>query len=263
MKRGVQYNLLIVLLMTIYTKLTMKTIIQKWGITIYILLLSLHLYAQILGNSFKNLHFFSKIILLPFLILFLINQNGFKQHSKSKWLVIIALFGSFCGDVLLTNEKYFILGMVAFMTTHIFNILFFNQINRIGEPKSNKFKGYSIFLLSFCVLIFFQLRGAMGSLIYPILVYMALICSAALMAIHAGGNLKGAIISKLFWLPGMLFFISSDTVLAFNKFSWEKSGLHIHNIGLVTMLTYGIAQLLLVKGFELYFKQQAAAEINN
>jgi hypothetical protein len=26
------------------------------------------------------------------------------------------------------------------------------------------------------------------------------------------------------------------------------------------MLTYGIAQLLLVKGFQLYFKQQAAAQ---
>ena len=126
----------------------------------------------------------------------------------------------------------------------------FNQLNKIGATKSNKLKGYTIFLLAFCVLIFFQLKGAMGSLIYPILVYMVLISSAALMAIHAGGNVKAALISKLFWLPGMLFFIASDTVLAFNKFSWEKSGLHIHNIGLVTMLTYGIAQLLLVKGFQ-------------
>jgi hypothetical protein len=75
------------------------------------------------------------------------------------------------------------------------------------------------------------------------------------MAIQAGGNTKANIISKLFWLPGMLFFITSDTVLAFNKFSWEKIGPHIANIGLVTMLTYGIAQLLLVKGFQLYFKQ--------
>jgi uncharacterized membrane protein YhhN len=247
----------------------MRSIIQKWGVTIYVLLLSIHLYAQILGDSFSTLQLVTKILLLPLLICFLMAQESFGKLSNSKWLIIIALFGSFLGDILLSNQASqfikgvdsFILGMVAFMTTHIFNIMYFNKQHAIGQAKSNKFKGFTIFLLSFCVLIFFQLKTAMGGLIYPILVYMALICSAALMAIHAGGNIKASLISKLFWLPGMLFFISSDTVLAFNKFSWEKSGIHIQNIGLVTMLTYGIAQLLLVKGFQLYFKQQAATQV--
>jgi uncharacterized membrane protein YhhN len=239
----------------------MRSIIQKWGVTVYVLLLSLHLYAQILGTNYSTLQFVTKILLLPLLICFLLAEESFSKLPNTKWFLIIALFGSFLGDVLLSKEvDNFILGMVAFMTTHIFNIIYFNKQNGIGQAKSNKFKGFAVFLLAFCVLIFFQLKAAMGGLIYPILVYMALICSAALMAIHAGGNLKASLISKLFWFPGMLFFISSDTVLAFNKFSWEKSGLHIQNIGLVTMLTYGIAQLLLVKGFQLYFKQQAAAQ---
>jgi len=246
----------------------MRLIIQKWGVTFYVLLLSLHLYAQILGDSFSTLQFVTKILLLPLLICFLLAQERFSKLPNSKWLIIIALIGSFLGDILLSNQASqfvkgvdsFILGMVAFMTTHIFNIIYFHKQNGIGQAKSNKFRGVAVFLLAFCVLIFFQLKTAMGGLIYPILVYMILICSAALMAIQAGGNLKASLISKLFWLPGMLFFISSDTVLAFNKFSWEKSGLHIQNIGLVTMLTYGIAQLLLVKGFQLYFKQQAAAQ---
>jgi uncharacterized membrane protein YhhN len=159
----------------------------------------------------------------------------------------------------LTNEKYFIFGMVAFMTTHIFNIIFFNKQNGIGEQKSKKFMAFLVLLGVFCCLIFIQLKESMGGLIYPILVYMLLICSAALMAIHAGGNNKFTLISKLFWFPGMLFFISSDTILAFNKFDWS---IHhpIKNIGLVTMLTYGIAQLLLVKGFQLYLKQQTYSE---
>ena len=237
----------------------MKALIQKWGITIYILLLSMHLYAQVLGDKFSTLQFITKVLLLPTLIVLLMVQDSFTKAPNTKWLLIVALFGSFMGDVLLTYPAYFIMGMVAFMITHIFNILFFNKVNGIGQAKSKKFIGFAVLLLAFCVMIFFQLKAAMGGLIYPILVYMALICSSALMAIHAGGNVKATLISKLFWLPGMLFFISSDTVLAFNKFSWEKSGLPIHNIGLVTMLTYGIAQLLLVKGFELYLKQEAAS----
>jgi hypothetical protein len=53
----------------------------------------------------------------------------------------------------------------------------------------------------------------------------------------------------------MLFFISSDAILAFNKFDWS---IHhpIKNIGLVTMLTYGIAQLLLAKGYQIYFTKK-------
>jgi len=232
----------------------MKSLIQKWGITIYLLILSIHLYAQVLGDNFKNLQVITKVILLPILILFLTCQDTFKKNSNTKWFIIIALFGSFCGDVLLTNEKYFIIGMVAFMTTHIFNIIFFNNQNGIGQQKSKKLILFTILLIAFCVLIYFKLKGAMGGLIYPILVYMVLICTAALMSIHAGGNKKGELISKLFWFPGMLFFITSDTVLAFNKFDWSINH-PIKNIGLVTMLTYGFAQLLLVKGFQIYLKQ--------
>jgi len=237
----------------------MKTTIQKWGTTFYILILSVHLYAQVLGDSYSNLQFITKALLLPTLIIFLLAQDGFSKFPNTKWFIIIALFGSFMGDVLLTYPDFFILGMIAFMTTHIFNIIFFNKLNGVGQAKSNKFKVFALLLAGFCVLIFFQLKDAMGGLIYPVLVYMILICVAALMAIHAGGNLQGALISKLFWFPGMLFFISSDAVLAFNKFDWS---IHhpIKNIGLVTMITYGIAQLLLLKGFQLYIKQQTISD---
>jgi uncharacterized membrane protein YhhN len=233
----------------------MKLTFQKWGMTIYILLLSIHLYAQILGSAFSTLQFVTKILLLPTLMLFLAAQDFNEQSKKGKWFVFIAMFGSFMGDVLLSYDKLFIIGMVAFMTTHVFNILMFVKINPINQPKSKKLIIFTFLLIAFCVLIYLILQGAMGALIYPILVYMALICSAALMAIHAGGNKKGELISKLFWFPGMLFFISSDTVLAFNKFDWS---LHhpIKNIGLLTMLTYGIAQLFLAKGYQLYFTKK-------
>ena len=234
----------------------MKAFIQKWGITLYILSLSGHLYGQILGYKFITLQFVTKALLLPILILFIIAQDAFVKSPKHKWLIIMALFGSFLGDVLLTYPDYFILGMVAFMTTHVFNIMMFNKINGIGQPKTKKLIVFTFILSAFCVLIYYKLQAAMGNLIYPILVYMVLICSAALMAIHAGGTEKAELISKLFWFPGMLFFICSDTVLAFNKFDWSKH-YPIKNIGLVTMLTYGIAQILLVKGYQIYLKQQA------
>ncbi|NCW12912.1 MAG: lysoplasmalogenase [Chitinophagia bacterium] len=232
----------------------MKTIIQKWGVTIFILLLSIHLYAQILGADFKYLQWGSKFLLIPTLMTYLAAQNYFKSSNNGKWFVMLGLLGSFIGDVLLSFPNLFIIGMVAFMTTHIFNILFFIQFKPSPNSKNTKVYIYTTLLFCFCYLIYVTLKNAMGNLIYPVLVYMVLICSSAVTAVCTSRNENVKMIANLFWIPGMLFFITSDAVLAFNKFSWEKVGPHIKNIGLVTMMTYGIAQLLLVKGFDLYFK---------
>jgi len=145
--------------------------------------------------------------------------------------------------------------MVAFMTTHICNIIFFNGIKPAANKKLYKVFAVAALFLLFCFGIYHQLADSMGSLIYPILVYMLLICSSAIMAFRASLNDKTNLIAQLFWFPGMLFFITSDAVLAFNKFQWS---IHtpIPHIGLVTMMTYGVAQLLLTKGFQLYFKNK-------
>lgn len=231
----------------------MKTIFQKWGITIFILLLSVHLYAQILGEDFKYLQWGSKFLLIPTLMAFLAAQNLPNVSKKEKWFVMLALLGSLAGDLLLSFPNLFIAGMVAFMTTHIFNILFFTQHAPSMGYKNTKVYIYTLLLAIFCFIIYSNLKNAMGSLIYPVLIYMILICTSALSAVRASRNVQVKMIANLFWIPGMLFFITSDAVLAFNKFSWEKTGPHIKNMGLVTMMTYGIAQLLLVKGFQLYF----------
>ena len=232
----------------------MKPFIQKFGITIYLLILMLHLFAQLLG--YTSLQYGSKLVLLPLLMLFFYVQPFFATAAKSKYLILLGLFGSFLGDAFLLSEAYFIPGMIAFMTTHIFNILFFHPLKpKMGESKMKLYVSI-ILLAAFCAFVYFFLKDAMGTLIYPILVYMILISTSALYTVRASLNEKANKIADLFWTPGMLFFIASDAVLAFNKFYWSTQS-PIDNIGLVTMATYGIAQMLLVKGFQLYFAKTA------
>jgi uncharacterized membrane protein YhhN len=233
----------------------MKPFIQKFGITIYLLVLMLHLFAQLLG--YTSIQYGSKLVLLPLLMLYFFVQPFFTTAPKSKYLILLGLFGSFLGDTFLLSEAYFIPGMIAFMTTHIFNIFFFHPLKpKTGESKTKLY--VSILLLaSFCVFVYLFLKEAMGTLIYPILVYMLLISTAAIYTVRASLNQKATIIADLFWTPGMLLFIASDAVLAFNKFDWSIND-PIDNIGIVTMFTYGLAQFLLVKGFQLYFTKQSA-----
>ncbi len=230
----------------------MKPFIQKFGITIYLLILMLHLFAQLLG--YTSIQYASKLVLLPLLMLFFYVQPFFATAAKSKYLILLGLFGSFLGDAFLLSDAYFIPGMIAFMTTHSFNILFFHPLKpKMGESKT-KLHVSILLLAAFCVFVYLFLKDAMGTLIYPILVYMLLISTSAIYTVRASLNEKANKIADLFWTPGMLFFIASDAVLAFNKFYWSTQS-PIDNIGLVTMATYGVAQMLLVKGFQLYFSK--------
>ncbi len=230
----------------------MKPFIQKFGIIIYLLILMLHLFAQLLG--YTSIQYGSKLVLLPLLMLYIYVQPFFATAAKSKYLILVGLFGSFLGDAFLLSEDYFIPGMIAFMTTHSFNILFFHPLKpKMGESKT-KLHVSILLLAAFCVFVYLFLKDAMGALIYPILVYMLLISTSAIYTVRASLNEKANKIADLFWTPGMLFFIASDAVLAFNKFYWSTQS-PIDNIGLVTMATYGVAQMLLVKGFQLYFSK--------
>ena len=234
----------------------MKPFLQKFGMTIYLLVLMLHLFAQLLGYS--QIQIGSKLILLPLLMSFIYVQPFFATAPNSKYLILIGLFASFLGDAFLLSDAFFIPGMIAFMTTHICNIIFFHPLKPTAEVSKVKLLLAIVLLASFCVFIYVFLKDEMGSLIYPILVYMLLISTSAIYTVRASLNSKLTLIADLFWTPGMLFFIASDAVLAFNKFYWSSQS-PIDNIGLVTMATYGIAQLLLVKGFQLYFAKQVTA----
>jgi uncharacterized membrane protein YhhN len=229
----------------------MKSFFTKWGLTISLIVISIHLVSRFLGEEFILVEMISKGLFLPSLMMYLYVQDNV-SNKPGKNLVMIGLFGSFLGDVFLLSKSLFIPGMVAFMSTHIVNIIFFSKIYGLKQPKSLLLKMATLILVGFCVFIYFQLKTAIGPLIYPILVYMVLICAAALMAVHMSNNKGTNIIANNFWIPGMLFFIASDTVLAFNMFDWSIND-PIENIGLVIMITYGLAQFLLVKGFQMYF----------
>ena len=229
----------------------MKSFFAKWGLTISLIVISIHLVSRFLGEEFILVEMISKGLFLPSLMMYLYVQDNV-SNKPGKNLVMIGLFGSFLGDVFLLSKSLFIPGMVAFMSTHIVNIIFFSKIYGLKQHKSLLLKMATLILVGFCVFIYFQLKTAIGPLIYPILVYMVLICAAALMAVHMSNNKGTNIIANNFWIPGMLFFIASDTVLAFNMFDWSIND-PIENIGLVIMITYGLAQFLLVKGFQMYF----------
>lgn len=167
--------------------------------------------------------------------------------SALKIWIGLALLFSLGGDVLLmfqgTNSLFFLLGLSSFLLAHVFYIIFFHKVRLAESIRSRLWTLLSV-AVYYTLLISF-LNPWLGEMRLPVRVYGVVISFMLMLAMHmlflqnrkAGRCLLG----------GALLFVLSDSILAINKFyqSFEAAGF-------IIMLTYGLAQLLLVMGAAAY-----------
>jgi uncharacterized membrane protein YhhN len=179
---------------------------------------------------------------MPLLIAFFIFQTKNFASGLKKW-VTLALAFSWAGDVLLmfesANSNFFIFGLLAFLIAHIFYILFYENVIR----KEGLSKNYWWFLpvIIYYIALIYILSPNLGDMKLPVRIYGIVISYMLVQALQTGGikNFGAAVVM----IAGAVLFITSDSILAINKFyeSFEYAGIAI-------MLTYGIAQLLITLG---------------
>ncbi len=198
------------------------------------------LVALFLGE--EEFHFMLKPFLVPFLILYFTRET-FYIKDISKKLIVLALVFSWLGDVLLIfeskNENFFILGLIAFLIAHIFYILFFEKIILAENLK----KRYWLFLpvMVYYVVLISVLSPTLDDMKWPVRIYGIVISYMLIKALQAGW-IKNRM-TAFYLITGAVLFVISDSILALNKFymSFEYAGVLI-------MLTYGMAQLLIAVG---------------
>ncbi|MEP7238335.1 MAG: lysoplasmalogenase [Ferruginibacter sp.] len=219
----------------------MQQALQK-KLAIVFWLLALLDVVGIAGNI-EMLHLVAKPLLIPALLLLLFYT---RPTMPGKNLLLIGLFFSWVGDVLLMleykNALFFIFGLVSFLTTHIFYIVYFL---RIRSDKPSLLKKQPIFIalvLAYGITLVWQLYPHLGDLKLPVIMYATVICSMLLCSLHI--FLKVNKKAARFYLLGAATFVISDSLLAINKFyeafAWA---------GVFIMLTYCAAQYFIVSGF--------------
>ena len=213
---------------------------KKFWIILYLAVLAADLFAVYTNN--ETLRYITKPLLMPLLIVLFISQTTGFNSSLKKWIVLALVF-SWAGDVLLmfesTNGNFFIFGLVAFLIAHIFYILFYENVIR----KEGLRKNYWWFLpviLYYIALIYF-LSPKLGDMKFAVRIYGIVISYMLIQALQTG-RIKNMTAATLM-IGGAVLFITSDSILAINKFyeSFAYAGIAI-------MLTYGIAQLLITLG---------------
>lgn len=209
-------------------------------ITFFLLVLLIHLVAIYLEN--QTLMYLSKPVLMPVLIAYLLTDTKGSGWNLKTW-VVLALFFSWLGDIFLMMEHdrpvFFLVGLSSFLLAQIFYIIFFHNIRMREYIRGNA-------LLLLLVILYYSilisvLSPYLGNLTLPVRIYGVVLSFMLMLAMHTmlGKNKHAGLLMML----GAIFFVVSDSLLAFNKFLAA-----FNYSGEIIMLTYGVAQLLIVQG---------------
>lgn len=182
----------------------------------------------------------TKPLLMPLLLLFYL-----LSAQEPEPLIAAALGFGFLGDTfLLGSGDFFLCGLVSFLFGHIcYLTAFLRPLSLCALPP--------VFLLSaFVLCLLFSI--AAGLHLFPfierILRPAAALYMAALLSMSFSAFLRCAsVVGYRFWLPflGSLFFVASDTMLAYRSFR-KKGGRFSRMAG---MAVYLLAQAMIVFGF--------------
>lgn len=188
----------------------------------------------------EDLRIFTKPLIIPLLGLTYYFSLD-KKPSLLKDAVLLALLFSWFGDILLQKESLFVPGLICFLTAHVFYIYFFARTN---SGKASYFKLRPVMLiavLAYLIEFMYLLWPSLGAMKLPVLIYGITISTMLSAAIWQYQKLDDR--TSLFLIIGATLFVTSDSILAINKFSspFETAGVFI-------MTTYILAQLFIVLG---------------
>lgn len=225
---------------------------RKYGSVFFFAALVIHCCAIYYGMD--ELRFITKMLLAPLLIVILL-----LSHASVSILTYLALAGCFAGDILLSQagDKFFLIGMLAFMLAHVFNGVYFFRLQGAHHSRMREPVIVGVLLIFVSVIVFVVLNPYLGQLRLPIVVYMVLISVMAILAACTAGMPPYRKISHGYFIPGAISFVVSDSLLALNKFIF-----HLQWLDTIVMFTYGMALYLIAMGALRLSLQAAPAEGN-
>ncbi|MEZ4884136.1 MAG: lysoplasmalogenase [Chitinophagales bacterium] len=213
----------------------------------FALLFSLLTAIHIVISSFSNtasLEYITKPLLM-FVLGIYFHQSTPKPLSLLSKTMLIALFFSWLGDVLLMFQKYselyFLLGLVSFLFAHVCYIFAFTKTLK-STKGSTKIVGFAI-LIYFAIGIglISYLKEGLGEMLIPVIIYSFTII---LMNIMSASRYEKVSPSSFRWVMiGAISFLVSDSLIAIHKFHAP-----IAASGLWIMATYCLGQYLIVVG---------------
>jgi uncharacterized membrane protein YhhN len=193
----------------------------------------------------------SKPLIMVSLLLYYWYASSPEYRSK---VLILAIIFSLAGDVLLMKDQYFIAGLIAFLISHILYIFAYREFN--NEDSGDALNALQRVRLAFPIILagsglIVILFPVLGDLKIPVVIYAMVLAFMVITALFRFGRTN----PKSFWMvfSGAVLFMTSDSILAINKFLSPVAG-----SGVLIMSTYMAAQFLIIQGLLKHTQRQVS-----
>jgi uncharacterized membrane protein YhhN len=196
------------------------------------------------GSGWKRMRYFTKGVTLAALLVWFSVVGGWR--GALLWFGLGLVCG-LAGDMLLQLPKrFFLAGLVAFLAGHICYIIGFLDtglyLGETGLIFGTPFLGVSIWIFA-QLLSGMRRRRENSAMIVPVIIYGAVISGMAVCAGLTLANPLWPLTSAFSCALGGIFFLVSDSILAFDQFVGR-----IQYSNLIVMVTYHLAQFLIAIG---------------
>ena len=195
----------------------------------------------VIGTS-ALLYFILKCLLIPALLLLVFFSD---TTAAGKSIIITGLFFSWAGDVLLLFENkdplFFIGGLVCFLTTHLFYIIYFLKIKSSQKSLIRNQPWIAALVAGYGVSLVMFLSPQLGEMKLPVTIYAVVICTMVICSLHVFNKTSNP--ANILFVMGAILFAASDSLLAVNKFYKP-----FPFAGALIILTYCAAQFFIVIG---------------
>lgn len=220
----------------------MKSFLKKNFLVLFISILALVFYANIVDSLM--LHIIFKPLIVISLLVYLFMEDGHKEKAVA--FAIAGLILSLLGDILLIfqgeNPLFFIGGLISFLVAHVSYIFYYLRSSNTIAVK--QLKGKPVFILMmviygivFCLLLYNNL----GGLKVPVFLYTAVLIGMNIFALNRYGKVNDTSFKLI--MIGAICFALSDSLLAINKFL-----LPLPLAGVWILGSYAAAQYFITQG---------------
>lgn len=218
--------------------------LKHWSLHVYITLLCLDLAC--VATGWVPGHAVFKFSLMPVLAVYWLSQSK-SFPGGIRILGGLSLLCAWLGDIALMSpgKQGMIFGIPPFLLAHVFYIFLFGQIRRKVNPTPPlHITAIALVVVTIAVALYFMLRNQ-GDLFFLIAipVYACTLGSMMVAALHSFNvpPVRPKPGGWVIWGAGI--FLMSDTLIGLGAFVT-----HFPGQAFLVMLTYGIAQVLLIGG---------------
>lgn len=180
--------------------------------------------------------FITKALLTPILLMIYLAEN-----QEPELPVVIALIFCFMGDLFLEYPDFFLPGLLTFLIGHIFyGISFLSDIGAVSRLPWWLFL-FAIIYVAYGIIFRTRLSVVDSKKKAAVTIYCGTILLVSFLSLLRAGSVTAY--SFLMVFVGTLMFITSDSILAYNRFKKRS-----RYGGVWVMVTYGAAQLMIILG---------------